>query len=139
MTTEPPEPCPMEAMNTKGQKVLKKFKKVKKWEDCAEKCQANNNCKAWTYRPKMKKQKQAQLCLILSKYKSFTKDKFTVSGTSDCPPPPTEAPTEAPSGSATSVTSEQGEDWRDLFENYFKMNYNRGQLGGYRDHDCGQP
>ena len=99
----------MKKMNTKGQKVIKKYKKVKKWEDCAAKCQENKKCTAWTYRPKMKKQKQPLLCTVMSKYKSFSKDKFTVSGTSDCPPPPTEPPTEAPTGSATSVTSEQGE------------------------------
>jgi len=109
-TTEPPLPCPMEKMNTKGQKVIKKYKKVKKWEDCAQKCQDNKKCQAWTYRPKMKKQKQALLCTIMSKYKSFSKDKFTVSGTSDCPP----APTEPPTGSATSVTSEQEDSWEDI-------------------------
>ena len=99
--TEPPVPCPMEKMNTKGQKVIKKYKKVKKWEDCAQKCQENDKCKAWTYRPKMKKQKQALLCTIMSKYKSFSKDKFTVSGTSDCP-------SKAHEGSATLNTDELG-------------------------------
>ena len=56
----------MKKMNTKGQKVIKKYKKVKKWEDCAAKCQENKKCTAWTYRPKMKKQKQPLLCTVLS-------------------------------------------------------------------------
>ena len=102
----------MESTNTKGQTVIRKYQKVKKWEDCAQKCQENKKCQVWTYRPDMKNQRQAQLCIIMSGYKSFTEDKFKVSGTVDCPmpqtEPPTEPPTEAPSGSVTSVTLEQG-------------------------------
>ena len=68
-------------------KKIKDYKKVKTWEDCAALCQKNNKCTAWTYRPKMKKQKKALLCSIYSKFQKFSSDKFTVSGTNSCPPP----------------------------------------------------
>ena len=35
----------------------------------------------------MKKQKKALLCSLYSKVKKFSSDKFTISGTNNCPPP----------------------------------------------------
>ena len=79
------ESCPMKKTATRGQKILKKYKKVKKWEDCAQKCQENKKCQAWTYRPRMKNQKQPQKCTIMSRYKSFSKDKFFKMPSYMCP------------------------------------------------------
>ena len=99
-TTTAPEPCEKKEMKLKGGKLIKKFKKIKTWEECAEKCE--NKCKAWTYRPKMKNQKKALECYTYSKYSKFVKDTFTVSGTSDCPPPTPVG------GSATETTTPPG-------------------------------
>merc|ERR550532_1027458 len=85
-TTAPLEDCPMDKMKAVKPKKLKDFKKIKTWEDCAAICQDNNKCTAWTYRPKMKKQKKTLLCSIYSKYQKFVVDKFTISGTNNCPP-----------------------------------------------------
>ena len=51
----------------------------------------------------MKKQKKALLCSVYSKFQGFGSDKFTISGTYDCPPPLTT--TELPE--TTTISNEE--------------------------------
>ena len=118
-TTADPYPCPSKKKKAVKPKVIifirtrhstafqfsfqtiKDNKDIKDWEACAGLCQKSSDCVAWSYRPKNKKPKKTQLCSIYSEFKSFAYDKYTISGSRNCPTLTTTTTSDFTSGEST--------------------------------------